>query len=117
MTHQHEPTNSIFRSRAKTAAPVMLLALMLMSVSVSAVVFLHGVETSCCSAESASDPIAAKGSCSDSICGFISCFLFFLPEQRHVVAVMCTENQFAWSLFFAELSPPLHVAEFPPELI
>lgn len=99
------------------AVLVPLLALMLMSVSVSTVVFLHGLEKACCTEECSPEPAAATSECADSVCGMISGFLSFLPEQGFPVTDSRTASRFEWRLVLAVLDPFRRAAEFPPEFI
>lgn len=99
------------------AALVPLLVLMLMSVSVSTMVFLHGLEKACCSEECSPTPVAATGECADSVCGMISGFLSFLPEQGFPVTVTRTASRFEWRIILAAPDPFLRAVEFPPEFI
>jgi len=108
---------SMVRRRLLGAALVSLLALMIMSVSVSTVVFLHGLEEACCSEKCSPAPAAATGGCADSLCGMISGFLSFLPEKGVPVTVTRTASRFEWRLVLAAPDPFLRAAEFPPEFI
>lgn len=99
------------------AVLVPLFAFMIMSVSVSTVVFLHGLEKACCSAECSPEPAPATGGCADSVCGMISGFLSFLPEQGFPVVLNNTASRFDWQLVLAAPDPFLRAAEFPPEFI
>jgi hypothetical protein len=99
------------------AALVPLLVLMLMSVSVSTMVFLHGLEQACCSEDCYPEPAAATGDCADSVCGMFSGFLSFLPEQGFPVTVSRSVSRFEWQLVLAAPDPLLRAAEFPPEFI
>jgi hypothetical protein len=96
---------------------VPLLALMLMSVSMSTVVFLHGLEKACCSEECSPQPTSATSECADSVCGMIFGFLSFLPEQGFPVTVSRTASRFEWRLALTAPDPFLRAAEFPPEFI
>jgi len=104
-------------SRLFGAVLVPLLAIMLMSVSVSTVVFLHGLEKACCSEDCSPEPASAPSECADSVCGMISGFLSFLPEQGFPVTVSRTASRFEWQLALAAPDPFLRAAEFPPEFI
>jgi hypothetical protein len=103
--------------RLLEAALVPLLVLMLMSVSVSTMVLLHGLEKACCSEECSPTPAPATGECADSVCGMISGFLSFLPEQGFPVTVTRTASRFEWRIVLAAPDPFLRAAEFPPEFI
>lgn len=105
----------MFQGRLLGVAMVPLLALMLMSVSVSTVVFLHGLEKACCSEDCSPEPATATTECADSVCGMISGFLSFLPEQGFPVTVSRTASRFEWRLDLAAPDPLLRAAEFPPE--
>jgi len=94
---------------------VPLLAFTLMSVSISTVVFLHGLEKACCSEDCSPEPATATAECADSVCGMISGFLSFLPEQGFPVTVSRTASRFEWQLVLAAPDPLLRAAEFPPE--
>ena len=107
----------MLQSRLLGVALVPLLAFMLMSVSVSTVIFLHGLEKACCSEECPPESAAATSECADSVCGMISGFLSFLPEQGFPVTVSRTASRFEWQLALAAPDPFLRAAEFPPELI
>jgi len=108
---------SILPGRLPGAVLVPLLALMLMTVSVSTVVFLHGLEETCCSEKCSPAPAAATGGCADSVCGMISGFLSFLPEQGLPVTAFRIASRFEWRLVLAAPDPFLRAAEFPPEFI
>lgn len=107
----------MLQSRLFGAVLVPMLALMLMSVSVSTVVFLHSLEKACCTEECSPEPAAVAGGCADSVCGMIFGFLSFLPEQGFPVTVSRTASRFEWQLVLAAPDPLLRAAEFPPELI
>jgi len=108
---------SMLQGRLFGAVLVPLLALMLMSVSVSTVIFLHSLEKACCTKECSPEPVAATGGCADSVCGMISGFLSFLPEKGFPVTVSRTASRFEWRLVLAVPDPFLRAAEFPPEFI
>lgn len=97
------------------ATLVPLLVLILMSVSVSTMVFLHGLEKTCCSEDCSPKPAAGTGDCADSVCGMISGILLFLPEQGFPVIVNLAACRFEWQLALAAPDPFLRAAEFPPE--
>jgi hypothetical protein len=107
----------MLQGRLFGAVLVPLLALMLMSVSVSTVVFLHSLEKACCTEECSPEPATAAAECADSVCGMISGFLSFLPEQGFPVTVNRAASRFEWRLVLAAPDPFLRAAEFPPELI
>jgi hypothetical protein len=107
----------MMQSRLFGAVLVPLLAFTLMSVSVSTVVFLHGLEKACCSEDCSPEPVTATAECADSVCGMISGFLSFLPEQGFPVTVSHTVSRFDWRLVLAAPDPFLRAAEFPPEFI
>ncbi|PKN43274.1 MAG: hypothetical protein CVU60_02650 [Deltaproteobacteria bacterium HGW-Deltaproteobacteria-18] len=94
-----------------------LLALTLICVSVSTVVFLHSLEKACCSEDCSPEPVTETAECADSVCGMISGFLSFLPEQAFPVTVSRTASRFDWQLVLAAPDPVLRAAEFPPEFI
>lgn len=103
-------------SRGVGAVPVLALTLLLLFVSVPTVVFVHTLEPPCCQAEAAPQPGAAHGDCADSVCGFLSWFLSFLPESAHVMHGLFLPGDWPGSFFQAPPDPLLHPAEFPPEL-
>jgi hypothetical protein len=108
---------TLLQSRLFGAVLVPLLAFMLVSVSVSTVVFLHGLEKACCSDDCSPEPATETAECADSVCGMISGFLSFLPEQGFPVTVSRTANRFDWQLVLAAPDPFLRAFEFPPEFI
>lgn len=108
---------SILQGRLFGAVLVPLLALMLMSVSVSTVIFLHGLEKACCTEECSPEPATSTAECADSVCGMISGFLSFLPEQGLPVTAFRIASRFEWRLVLAAPDPFLRAAEFPPEFI
>jgi len=114
-THTDSPRQVRAGRQFMAAVAVLALALLVLPMSVSTLVFLHGVEPPCCQSGSGSQPLTSPGDCADSSCGFLSWFLSFLPESTTMVHAASHSGGRPWAVVQPPPDPLLHPAEFPPE--